>query len=190
MLAGDLNCISKSPCHRKSRLCNAQINRNGPVFPSSFLTFDRWWTGLDLAFTSIESLNFPETSPQLSELSLRLANAPVFSNPLNLLKLGQKLTHWFIGPIDSLAGSGWCYCWLMFVDVCCELLCLGFGFLVFWKFMQVWSAIFFKATWPPGRCHPFWTLHGKPKKQNMVTSWITRSVFSQFGSNSNNANAW
>ena len=109
-----------------------------------------------MAFTSIESLNFPETSPQLLELSLRLANAPAFSNPLNLLKLGQKLTHWLIGPIDSLAGSGWCYCLLMFVDVCCELLCLGFEFLAFWTFMQVWSAIFFKGTWPPGLCHPFW----------------------------------
>ena len=148
MLAGDLNCISKSPCHKKVRLCNAQINRNWPVFPSSFLKFEHLWTGLDLAFTSIESLNFPETSPQLLELSLRLANAPSFSNPLNLRKLGQKLTHWLIGQINSLAGSGW-LCWLMFVDVCCELLCLGFEFLVFWKFMQVWSAIFFKTAWPP-----------------------------------------
>ena len=123
MLAGDLNGISKSPCHKKARFFPAQINRNRnwPVFPSSFFKCERWWTGLDLAFTSIESLNFPETSPQLSELSLRLANAPAFSNPLNLLKLGQKQTHWLIGPIDSLAGSGdivgWCL--LMFAVNCC-----------------------------------------------------------------------
>ena len=158
MWAGDLHCISKSPCHKKAWICNAQINRNWPVFPSSFLKFERWWTGLDLAFTSIESLNFPETSPQLSELSLRLANAPAFSNPLNLLNLGQKLTHWLIGPIDSMAGSGWCYCWLMFVDVGCELLCPGFEFLVSLKIMHVWSATFFKTPQKKlGLCHPFWT---------------------------------
>ena len=28
MLAGDLNCISKSPCHKKARLCNAQIYKS------------------------------------------------------------------------------------------------------------------------------------------------------------------
>ena len=45
--------------------------------------------GLDLGFTSIESLNFPETSPELLELSLRLANAPAFYNAQNLVKLGE-----------------------------------------------------------------------------------------------------
>ena len=47
------------------------------------------WPGLDLGFTSIESLNFPETSPELLELSLRLANAPAFHNAQNLVKLGE-----------------------------------------------------------------------------------------------------
>ena len=120
-------------------------------------------TGLDLAFTSIESLNFPETSPQLLELSLRLANAPAFSNPLNLLKLGNN---WLIDWLDRLIH--WLDLVTLLVDVCrCLLWAVVPGFLVFsfWKFMQVWSAIFYKATWPPGLCHPFWTQHGKPKKQ-------------------------
>ena len=124
MLAGDLHCISKSRCHKKARLCNAQINRNWPVFPSSFFKSERLWTGLDLAFTSIESLNFPETSPQLSELSLRLANAPAFSNPLNLLKLGQKLIHWLIDWTDWF--TRWIWLMLLLLDVCWCLLWTGF----------------------------------------------------------------
>ena len=59
MLAGDLHCISKSRCHKKARLCNAQINRNWPVFPSSFFRSERLWTGLDLAFTSIWVIELP-----------------------------------------------------------------------------------------------------------------------------------
>lgn len=54
--------------------------------------------GLDLGFTSIESLNFPEKSPELLELSLRLANAPAFHNAQNLVKLGEDCL------IDAMAG--------------------------------------------------------------------------------------
>ena len=182
MLAGDL---AVNHHFQKVRLCNAHINRNWPVFPSSFLKFERWWTGLDLAFTSIESLNFPETSPQLSELSLRLANAPAFSNPLNLLKLGQKLTHWLIGLIDSLAD------WLMLllVDVCWCLL------PVFWVFSvsKICASVkcdFFQRHMATRIVPPIVETSWKAKEVKMVRLWITRSAFSQFGSNSNNATAW
>ena len=118
-LAASLNHHFKKArffCTDKSKLTSLSMS-----FPALFKIWHFLWTGLDLAFTSIESLNFPETSPQLLELSLRLANAPAFSNPLNLLKLGKKLTHWLIGPIDSLAGFGdivgWCL--LTFAVSCC-----------------------------------------------------------------------
>ena len=89
-------------------------------------------------------------------------------------------TDWFTGWI-------WWHCWLMFVDVCCELWAVVPGFWVFSFFENLCTCeVHFCQSHMavPPILNSTW----KAKEAKMVRSWITRSVSSQFGWN--NANAW